>query len=164
MSIADFLKKEKAAKAINHDQHHTNDDGKEQTDDTQCGEDNTENNGAEVEEEIEHTEPSPIPVELKVVYGNASDTIMIMGLISLLPDLQEKLKSQVEALVNEIREENSAAHEDKEDPDQDNPEGQDKAPENPETDVNSNQVSTEKSTAQKIRPAILPTRGSRPLK
>ena len=147
--VLDFLKKEKAAKAGSEDQDDTNADAKNASADTESGEDNA-GNGAKVEGEIEPTEPLPKPVELKVVYGNLSDTIMITGLSSLLPELQEKLKSLVEDLVNKIREENCTAQEDKEDPDQDNPEDQDKAPENLETDVNSNQVSKEKSTVQKI--------------
>ena len=57
--------------------------------DTESGEDNA-GNGAKVEGEIEPTEPLPKPVELKVVYGNLSDTIMITGLSSLLPETPRK--------------------------------------------------------------------------
>jgi hypothetical protein len=57
--------------------------------------------------------PANIP-KLSIVCGNYCDTIMIRGLESLAPHLQQKLKTSVEELVNQIREKNSALREDDE--------------------------------------------------
>lgn len=160
--VGDFLQKnEQAKKADTEDGDHAGAYGKDLADDSQIEEDDAGDVG-EIEKEIEPQEPSPKPVELKVIYGNDSDTIMILGLTSLAPHLQEKLKTGVESLVNEVREENRAAQENDEQPEQVDPEPHAEAPEEPKISVYSDQPSNEKPLVQKFRPAIQPSRGSRP--
>jgi len=129
-------------------------------------------------EGTESPEATTKPVELQVVCGNQSDTIMILGLQSLPPHLQEKLRTEVEKLVKQVQEEKLAieeqedqageAHSERQDEAPDTPgkaysEHQDETPDAPEIAKPANQSSSGKATAHKIRPAIQPTKGSRPL-
>ena len=160
--ISDFLlKKDTAAESSHEKTDPTNDDREEVFEDTQIGS-HCDGEGVEVEEIP--PEPSPKPAELTVICGNSSDTILILGLNSLAPHLQEKLKEKVNVLVNQIREENLATRElNEEDTVLLDPEPRDEVPEKPELKVHSNQTSGEKPIVQNLRPAIQPSRGSRPL-
>jgi hypothetical protein len=118
----------------------------------------------EGEEGTESTEATTKPFELEVVCGNLSDTIMIRGINSLKPHLQKKLKTEVQNLVNQIRAENQAKLKIKEQAKQAAPEPQDEAPDKAKIGGQSTKSSNKKQKAEKIRPAIQPTRGSRPPK
>jgi hypothetical protein len=104
--ISEYLQKvNSTTEAGNEDANPANTGRTEVSEDTHVRE--TEAGGGhEVEEDTAPPQPSSKPVELKVLYGNASDTIMIQGLASLATHLQEKIKTEVEKLVNQIRDEN----------------------------------------------------------
>ena len=88
---------------------------------------------------------------------------MILGLHSLPPHLQEKLKTEVEEVVKQIRAEKLAIQEQEDQAEKSGSEHQDEAPDTHEIAEHANQSIDTKPTVQKIRPAIQPTRGSRPL-
>jgi hypothetical protein len=155
--VGDFLlNKETAKKAINEDKYNASEDHKDLDENVRVQEEKAAILGG-VECVFEPIETSPKPVELKVIYGNGSDAIMILGLTSLVPYLQEKMRVEVEKLVNQIREENRVA------PNNENPadpEPHDE-PTNPKTVTHFNQTPEERVTAQ-FHSAIQPSRGSRP--
>jgi hypothetical protein len=88
---------------------------------------------------------------------------MILGLHSLPPHLQERLKTEVEEVVKQIRAEKLAIQEQEDQAEKSGSENQDEPPDTPEIAEHANQSIDTKSTVQKIQPAIQPTRGSRPL-
>ena len=118
----------------------------------------------EGEEGTEPTQATTKTVELQVVCGNQSDTIMMLGLHSLPPHLQEMLKTEVEEVVKQIRAEKLAIQEQEDQAEKSGSAQQDEQPpDTPEIAEHANQSIDSESTVQKIRPAIHPTRGSRPL-
>jgi len=117
----------------------------------------------EGEEGTEPTQATTKTVELQVVCGNQSDTIMILGLHSLPPHLQEKLKTEVEEVVKQIKAEKLAIQEQEEQAGKSGSEQQVEPPDTPEIAEHGNQSIDTISPVHKIRPAIQPTRGSRPL-
>jgi hypothetical protein len=117
----------------------------------------------EGDETTEPAEATTKPVELQVVCGNESDTIMILGLHSLPPHLQEKLRTEVEEVVKQIKAEKLATEEQEDQAEKSGSEQQDEPPDTPEIAEHAEQSIDTKSTVEKIRPAIHPTRGSRPI-
>src|SRR5271157_1529352 len=117
----------------------------------------------EGEEGTEPTEATTKTVELQVVCGNQSDTIMILGLHSLPLHLQERLQTEVEEVVKQIRAEKLVIQEQEDQSGKSGSEQQDEPLDTPEIAEHANQFIDTKSTLQKIRPAIHATRGSRPI-
>jgi hypothetical protein len=128
-----------------------------------AGDDPEADEATESSEATETPEATTKTVELQVVCGNQSDTIMILGLHSLPPHLQERLKTEVEEVVKQIRAEKLAIQEQEDQAEKSGSENQDEPPDTPEIAEYANQSIDTKSTVQKIQPAIQPTRGSRPL-
>lgn len=49
------------------------------------------------------------PVEFRAIFGNTTDTIVILGLASLLPHLQEEVRTEINKLVERIKEKTGLA-------------------------------------------------------
>jgi hypothetical protein len=56
-----------------------------------------------------HSDQIGNPVEFRVVFGNTTDTIVILGLASLLPHLQDEVRSELKKLTERINKENDFA-------------------------------------------------------
>ncbi len=128
-----------------------------------AGDDPEGDETTEPTESTETPEATTKPVELQMLCGNKSDTIMILGLHSLPPHLQERLKTEVEEVVKQIRAEKLTILEQEDQAEKAGSEQQDEPPDTSEIAEYANQSIDSESTVQKIRPAIHPTRGGRPL-
>ena len=111
----------------------------------------------------ESTEVSAEQAELSLVFNDSSETMLILGIHSLAPHLQKKLKTEVQNLVNKIREENQAWLDKKEPTNPGCADEEGEKPEEAHVDTQSGDPAKNPGKTQKFQSAFQPTKGSRPL-